>query len=389
VQALEELRKRQPLTPQQQFFLCKLYEAEGNWPKARGAIQSALAADGNNPLYLVQYVAALLRQDERGEARVGLNRLEQLYPHAFETVSLQASLLAKEGKGEELVQALREYVGWKDATPSDQAERVRLAAELLEELGQEHRAVRAATGPAAEEFYRQAASLKEPEGTLALAEYLGRQGRLPEALEQCERARVKGLPEAVAAASIAVLRSGQPTEAQCQDFERWLVAQVEKRPDSSTLLESLAALREIQGRYAEAEALYRKILTRDKTNAVASNNLAYLLALNSDRRGEALTLISGLIETAGPAAELLDTRAVVHLAAGRTEQAIEDLQGALSQKKLAPFRFHLAWTYDKTGNRGEAVRAFREAQSSGLTTASLHPLERETYERLLAELGTK
>src|SRR5262249_46254009 len=351
--------------------------------------QSALAADGNNPLYLVQYVAALLRQDERGEARVGLNRLEQLYPHAFETVSLQASLLAKEGKGEGLVRALREYVGWKDATPSDQAERVRLAAELLEELGQEHRAVRAATGPAAEEFYRKAASLKEPEGTLALAEYLGRQARLPEALEQCERARAKGLPEAVAAASIAVLRGGQPTEAQCQDFERWLVAQVEKRPDSATLLESLAALREVQGRYAEAEALYRKILARDKTNAAASNNLAYLLALKGDQQTEALGLITGLIETAGPAAELLDTRAVVQLAAGRTDSAIADLQEALRQKKLAPFRFHLAWAYEKAGDRAAAARAFQETLASGLSLSTLHPLERATYERLAATLGTK
>ena len=76
------------------------------------------------------------------------------------------------------------------------------------------------------------------------------------------------------------------------------------------LLSRLASLRNQQGRYAEAEALYRQVLQGDGRNLTVLNNLAFLLTFENGKTAEAMTLINRAIEFAGSLPELLDTRAL-------------------------------------------------------------------------------
>jgi hypothetical protein len=59
---------------------------------------------------------------------------------------------------------------------------------------------------------------------------------------------------------------------------------------------------------------------------------------------------------------------------------------ATSQAPTAARQFHLAQAYLKCGDRRAATEMWRKAIASGLTVAALHPLERNAYEQMRAQL---
>jgi tetratricopeptide (TPR) repeat protein len=192
----------------------------------------------------------------------------------------------------------------------------------------------------------------------------------------------------VANTSVAVLREGQPSPEQIARVESWLLAAVEKDPNGVRPALHLADLRDYQGRYDEAEAIYRQILMRKPGSVMALNNLAWLVALRDRRRGqEGLGLIDRALEEAGPVAELLDTRAVIHLAMGNPTDAISDLTRALGESATDRFHLHLAQAQAAAGDRDAARRSLEQARAAGFQESSLHPLERPVYDRLLEQLG--
>src|SRR5205823_8801888 len=167
----------------------------------------------------------------------------------------------------------------------------RIAA-VLEQLGQ--------AGAAETLYRREAAQASDPRRSLALAEFLGRQNRVEEALGLCERARQTCPPAAVAGASIIVLRSGQTEPRQIQRVEAWLRTELAKEPKAVALLTATAEVQELQRQYEEAQRTYRRILDQDPRQVVALNNLAWLLALKFGAADEALQLMQQAVAAAGP-----------------------------------------------------------------------------------------
>jgi len=218
--------------------------------------------------------------------------------------------------------------------------------------------------------------------------YLARQKRPAEALDICERAWENCRAGPVAAASVAIVRAGNLSEAQEGRVEGWLVAQQQKQPKAKVaLLLFLAEFKEIKWRHEEAIEIYRAILQQDENNVVALNNLAYLLALKRGENTEALKLVERAIALAGPAAEILGTRAIVYLKSNRPFQAIEDLERSIQQEPTPVRYLLLARAQQQAKNRLAAVNAWRKAIETGLDVAAIHPLERADYQRLKEELG--
>jgi predicted Zn-dependent protease len=79
---------------------------------------------------------------------------------------------------------------------------------------------------------------------------------------------------------------------------------------------------------------------------------------------------------------MLDSRASVHLARGKPQQAIADLTAAIREKPTPVRRFHLAQAYEMAGKRPEAAETIRQALGAGLSEDELHPLERPAFARL-------
>src|SRR5207253_1189029 len=160
------------------------------------------------------------------------------------TLELQIRLLKAQNRIDDALVRLKEYVKKKDAN-------LELAAGLFEELGQ--------AGLAEENYRKWMSQARATNRGLVLAGFLGRQNRAGEALDLCERAAGLGSVEAAAAVSIGVVReSRDPREQQFQRVERLLDEASKKNPAAPGPYLELAELRQLQQRYAEAEALDRK-----------------------------------------------------------------------------------------------------------------------------------
>ena len=156
-----------------------------------------------------------------------------------------------------------------------------------------------------------------------LAAFLARRDRLTESLDVIESVWAKCKPETAARTAVATLRLGRPTPEHFQRVEGLLRDAIARNPMTTNLLVSLADLRDAQGRDAEAENLYREVLTGNPRNPLALNNLAWLLAFQAGKAAEALELVNRRVEITGPSASVLDTRGVVLLKLGRDEEAVQ------------------------------------------------------------------
>ena len=81
IRLLEESFTRLPASPDEQFLLARLYEADRNWSKARARLLELLtAAEAKNPMHLAYFVAALMRHDDLETAEHWLDQLEKREP---------------------------------------------------------------------------------------------------------------------------------------------------------------------------------------------------------------------------------------------------------------------------------------------------------------------
>jgi len=173
--------------------------------------------------------------------------------------------------------------------------------------------------------------------------------------------------------------------------ERWLgQVKTNEAKAQEMILVSLAAVRDFQGRQAEAIDMYRKVIAQFPDNAVALNNLAWLLALKEGKYEEALELVAKAMNKLGPNPSLLDTRAVIYLKMNRINQAIQDLEDAVATVPTPANCFHLALAYQigKQAPDPKAKKAFEDGLRVGLKAERLHALERDSFDRLRRQLQT-
>ncbi len=240
----------------------------------------------------------------------------------------------------------------------------------------------------AEEFYRQfGARSGQAQSILALAGFLGRRGRLAEAIDVCEKASSMGPPEVVAATTVALLYSAPVDAGQCRRAAELIERELKQTPQSAGLLFHLGNIRSLEGRYQEAEQLYRRSLASDPANSGPLANLAWLLARRDGKGSEALELVTRAMRLDGPVPDLLDSRAISYLAAGRSDLAIRDLEDAINESATPLKYVHLAQAYLMADRRKDAQTALQTAQATGLSPAKLSPLERENYERLFRQVS--
>jgi tetratricopeptide (TPR) repeat protein len=347
ISLLEEMSRGQWLTPDDQFLLARLYNAENNWPKARGLLRDLVTLQNRNPLYLMAYGEGLAVYKELAEAEAVIAKLDQLEsankvePGTYATVQLRALVLEGRGEGDKAIELIRKYV--------------------------------ARSGAPADEF-------------LLLVRYLEKQKRIDEALDVCEKALTKCPPEQVTAAAVVLVRTANAPPAPCDRVEGWLKAALAKDERSVILRLHLADLLEARGRYQDVIAQYAIILQNDPRNVAALNNQAWFMAQAGDKTGEALPLINRAIDLMGPRADLLDTRAVVQLKLGRADLAVADLERVTAEAPSAVRWFRLACAYKLAHRPDGATRAFRQARDMGLQLSQLHPLERQAWGELYEEL---
>jgi tetratricopeptide (TPR) repeat protein len=405
-------------TPDDRFLLAQLYEAAGQWSRARQRMLGLLAENGDNPVYLVRFIGWLLVPEPgRGHdpdpqaARPWIDRLAKLAPDAIQTAEARARSLAALGRADEAVVGLERFA---ESHPDQLA----AVAALVEQLDSPSRAeplyrllVERSDDPsdllrlagvlerqgdgrlaeAEDAFRRLVAESEDPKAVFRLAGFLARQGRLDEALAICEQARSTCPPSLVANATLELVFPNAPNSDQFERAGRLLEDLRASHPQEVEILFQLANLRSLQGRNDEAERLFRDSVKRAPGQPGPLNNLAWYLALAGDRSkaAEALQLIDRAITDVGPDPNLLDTRSLALLRLDRVDEALDDLQSAISRSRRQDplWFFHQAQALLQADRRAEAVEALDNARKAGLEESSIAPLERSGYDRLVAALG--
>ena len=128
-------------------------------------------------------------------------------------------------------------------------------------------------------------------------------------------------------------------------------------------------------RYAQAEAEYGRVLQIDADNVTAANNLAWLLAMRGHDLDRALDLATHAMAIDGRSANLLDTRACAYLARREEQLALDDLNEAARQARIADVEFHRAVAFNRLGQKVVAAECLRRAGDLGFDLHQRPPLE--------------
>jgi tetratricopeptide (TPR) repeat protein len=403
IEILETLADKNLATSEDRFTAARLYEAIGEWQKAREKYRELNLRTRNlrdmetfnrRPFYIAQSVNNLLRHCKAGdtqdlaEAQELVDELKQLQPAALGTLVLQVEIYRIRNEIDRAVELIQAFVSNPKLVPDV----IAAVGDLAEKIKQI---------PLAEQLFRRLADLPDTNrGKIRYAAFLGRQGRIPEALKICEPLWNGADTDLVGANCIEILfgSDGKPRTVESGDIDRvsnlfdQAIAQAQNQHlPTHRLLVALGNLREKQDRISEAEILYQRAIQEGDGDGVSLNNLAWLLAVSKDsnRIKEALDYANRAIALKPDQPDFLDTRGIVYLVEGRPKLAIDDLQRAVAIDSSSPAKyFHLAQAYLAIGDKNRARQALDMSKTLGLTRTSLHPLERQNYQNVLETLGS-
>jgi tetratricopeptide (TPR) repeat protein len=373
---LEAFQIANRLSPEEQFLLAIIYKAEGQPERYRAEMLELLAGSEKDSRHLAHFIAFLIGRHELDQAERWLAELRRQQPESLTTLALEAQALKAAKRDQDLLALLQ-------ARTRQHPDQLGAVARVLNELG---------FAREAEATYKAdiARAPQQAEPALALAHFLARRNRPGEALEVLKGAWTNGRPEQVAVTALAAYDAPLADEAQKGQIEAWVVEAIRQRPQATDLVPKLAAIRLRQGRYDEAQSLYRRALAGGSEDPQALNDLAWVLSQRDpspSKLREALALINRAIDVAGEDPDRLDTRAVILLQLGQARPALLDLGRALKLRPSAGgIHLHLARAHWMTKNEPEARKALRRAVELGLNLETVDPLERAGYLQLRQEL---
>src|SRR5262249_19452897 len=166
---LENLVDEGVAQPPDRLLLAHLYEATGDWPRARQQLLTLLTQPGGKtPANLVAYVSALLRHGAVDEAEQVLPELDKVAADSLATVSLRSQVLHRRGQTAKAVALLKDHARKR----GQEFGQVAVILEGLKEFG------------AARAMYLQHAERSpNPAARLAYAAFLARRKQVTQALE--------------------------------------------------------------------------------------------------------------------------------------------------------------------------------------------------------------
>jgi cellulose synthase operon protein C len=374
------LSSMQPLSNPQRTQKAQLLEQVGRWDEARDELLSIASAPNTPPTFQALLVEKLLQHKELGSARIWLKTMAERLPDAPIVTALQARLSLAENDRAAAVDAARKLMPGDSPTPEIAGQLGSLAA-LLEELG---------LSAAADQVFTQFAALSS-DGVIARAGFLGRAQRTDEALDLLETAWDTLPLESLLRTAVAVLASetSGATSLQSERLNRWFEKASRHDPDSPALAIVYADFVATTGTPEQIASTYRALLDRKdlspQQSAVVANNLAFHLA-KPDTAAESEKLVALAIAELGRHPDVLDTRGVVLLAAGKGEEAVADLKEAILVPTAIKY-LHLASALASQEQLDAARQALAEAKKMGFVTRQLSVGDQQRLRALEAALA--
>ena len=377
IQILESLASELPGSLKLHEILARLYLAANEPSKAR---ENAMLAAGEDatPDGILLHSSLLLDDKNFDEAEKQLIRLKAIDPEALPTIELEARLLKARGKGTEAVTLVDKAFASRERS-SDAVTVGQGVVKLLVALEE---------FPAAERIARRLAEMSG-RGKIILAEFLGLRGKLKEAAEVYRQAAAQGETRDAVKSAIG-LASGEfaSNDEWLGQADGLLSLALQGQPDSSELLQARAYLRHLQRKFDEEIKLYDQVMAKNPSTYIFLNNWAWTLSEELAKPEEGLKRVSEAIEKIGKQPHILDTRGVILLRLGRTEEAIADLEIAAGAVPSATIYFHLARAYEKAGRKDDFAKYREKAKELKLKPDQLQPSERAEYDRMFKPAST-
>jgi tetratricopeptide (TPR) repeat protein len=223
-----------------------------------------------------------------------------------------------------------------------------------------------------------------------LAQFLARQGRVGEAMTILQKAWLSGRKDQVALAALKVYEAPSAPASEKAQVKSWLEQAIQQGTEVDRLEPKLGTILYMEGRFDEAETIYRNVLNRRPDDAESLNDLAWELAMrDASKSEEALKLINRAIDLHGDLPALINTRGVVLIQSKRFELASTDFRVAKAGDPANPnYAFHLAWALQGGGKTEEAREELRAAERLGLDGKISDPFSRRALGRLRQTLAS-
>ena len=262
-------------------MLGDLYHATGDWRAYENQMETTVARHQQSAAVREAYARKLLaRGDPQSidRAIIHVLRLKELAPNSAAMFELTVRLANKRGKQEAARnELLRRQPKIDDKTevtrPLELA--VRLFGGLFVELNDLD---------SAEKLYK-ALAARDPSKSYSFAMFLGQHRSVDQCFEQLNQIYQPDRIADILGVALSVVREKRDQVGDKYDatIQGWLDRGLLDNPDSITLLMLQADLFDIQKRYSDAAAIYRKLLDRSELTgtrrAVVLNNLSFLASL--------------------------------------------------------------------------------------------------------------
>lgn len=396
---LESLVGGGSATPEDRLRLALLLEAVDDWTRAREQYGELVRETEDRrdaetirrrPVYLSLFVEGLIRHHKTGndsdlaEARGVVEKLKTLHVNPMAVMILEARIDKAANQIEAADKRIRDFAVRPDVTTTGRLDLARQADRI-------------GLYDAAEWVLRRVAEEAPPTrdslpNRAALADFLAHRGKVKEAVDICEGLWADPARREAAAGICIGILCGDPStpvdEEQIRRVVGWFERAVAENPKSMVYLVGKGNLYERLGDYPRAEAAYRSAIKINDRDGMASNNLAWLIALREGRvkEKEALDLINSAIRVKGPHPDYLDTRGMIYVFTGQGRRAIADLEAASRAAPSPSKYFHLAQAYLVLKDKTKARKALEDGKARGLPTG-LHRLEVAEYRKVASELG--
>jgi len=163
-------------------------------------------------------------------------------------------------------------------------------------------------------------------------------------------------------APIAALAGLQAAEGKNDDAIASYKRAIALAPNNAQLLTALGSACENKGDWQEAQNLYRQALNIQSDNAIAANNLAYLLLEHDGDPNLALSLAQTGRKGMNDSPNSADTLAWAYYRTGAYSIAAPLLEAAIKKAPANPtYRYHLGMVYQKLNDNAKAKSAFEAA----------------------------
>ena len=383
VELFEELQRRQPLQTSELVNLARLYERVGRWSKTKEIMLGVLGARDPEPLHYLAYAEMLIRNGEYVDVENWLNRYDRVGQEGV-SLPIRVTLLARQNRPKDAAALLRRAVGQLGPRPwpKNTLDKIQMAAGLLQKLG---------LYADAEKYWR-AYVEADRKGLVPLAKCVGLHRDLDEAFSLLEAAVQHTSPQEALVCGMQILRArkADAVDKHYEQLGRWYQAAKQASPGNLALEMTVGDVYEIRGQLDKAEGIYRKLLDRSDLDPVLraglANNLAFILSAQQKNTQEAVQLIEGAMDVYGPISDLLDTRGLVYLAAGKPDAALADFREAVLDPSAMKW-VHLALAQNALGDNEGARNSLKKAQDLELKREDLYESEWARYERLARDLG--